>query len=142
MHRDEVCPIIKSVLHILRTKLHQGVLLIEGDLVAHIIEGQAILVEAMHCHALVLCVCRNALLEHFRLFLEFLISLLTVIQVQVVLMYLIDIFFNCLDFFIKLVFGEVIVLLHLFKVADLARDRVATQEFDRSRPKLTSKLQD
>jgi hypothetical protein len=57
-------------------------------------------------------------------------------------MRLIDIFLNCFDFFIKLVFGEVIVLLHLVKVADLARDRVGAQEFDISRAKFTAELHD
>ena len=67
---------------------------------------------------------------------------MSAIQVLVVLMRLIDIFLNCFDFFIKLVFGEVIVLLHLVKVADLARDRVGAQEFGRSRAKLTAELHD
>jgi len=111
-------------------------------LIAHIIEGQAILVEAMHRHTLVLCVCGNALPKHFCLLLEFQISLLSAIQVLVVQMRLIDIFLNCFDFFSELVFGEVFVLLHLVKVADLARDRVGAQEFGRSRAKLTAELHD
>ena len=89
-----------------------------------------------------LCVCGDPLYNLFCLFLEFQVGLLSAIQMQVELMHLIDIFLNCLDFFSELLLGEVFVLLHLVKVADLARDRVATQEFDRSRPKLTSELHD
>ena len=89
-----------------------------------------------------LCVCGDPLPYHFCLVLEFQVGLLSAIQMQVELMHLIDIFLNCLDFFSELLLGEVFVLLQLVKVADLARDRVATQEFDRSRPKLTSELHD
>lgn len=89
-----------------------------------------------------LCACGDALPNYLLLVLELKVSSLTAIQVQVELMHLIDIFLNCFDFFIKLLFGEFFKIQYLVKVADLARDSVGTQEFDRSRAKLTAELHD
>jgi hypothetical protein len=80
-----------------------------------------------------LCVGWDTLPEDFRLVLELQVRILSAVQVQVYRMHLIDIFLNCFDFFTELLIREIIVLLHLVKVADWTRERVGAQEFDRSR---------
>ena len=61
---------------------------------------------------------------------------------QVDRMHLIDIFLNCFDFFTELLVSKVFVLLYLVKVADWTRERVSAQEFNGSRAKLTTELND
>ena len=89
-----------------------------------------------------LCVGWNALPELYRFVLEFQVRILSAIQVQVILVHLIDIFLNSFYFFIELLRGQILVILHLIKVAHLVRDTVGSQEFDRSRAKFTSELLD
>ena len=88
------------------------------------------------------CVGWDTLPKYFRVVLEFQVRILSTVQMQVDRMHLIDIFLNRFDFFTELLVREVFVLLHLVKVADLTRERVGAQEFDRSRAKLTTELHD